>query len=276
MFFNNPFSRKTVLEKIMEENVYGVTLSQLMKSVLKRWWIIALATVVCAVMLFVYTDFFVTPMYSTSAKLGVNSDEMSIYQDFLSGQAMSKDYAEIVISNVTLARAAKMLNEYDFEENGGVPYREEYTASVLSKMISIETVDSSRFFDIVIVSEYPQETKIVADHIIEAFCARLRDENIIRGGEGRVLNQPTVPQSPSSPNIVTNTLIGALAGFALSFGCLLVAGLMKDDLDSEEWLIAHYSEKVPLLAVIPDARASARSYKYSRYSYNYGYAPKDN
>ena len=263
----------------MEENVYGVTLSQLMKSVLKRWWIILLATLVCAGVLFVYTDLFVTPMYSTSAKLSVNSEEMSIYQDFASGQAMSKDYAEIVISNVTLARAADLLNKYDFEENGGVPYREEYTVSILSKMISIKTVEESRFFDIVVVSPYPQETKIVADHVIEAFCARLRDENIVRGGEGKVLNRPMIPQSPSSPNIITNTLIGAFVGFAISFGILLVIDLMKDDLDSEEWLIARYGEKIPLLAVIPDASAPSRAQKYARYSkyaYSYGYAPENN
>ena len=260
----------------MEENVYGITLSQLIKSVFKRWWIIALATVVCGVMLLAYTHYFVTPMYTTSAKLGVNSDEMTIYQDFVSGQAMAKDYAEIVRSNVTLERAAKKLNEYGFEENGGVPYRQQYTAAILSEMVYIETVENSRFFDLVIVSEYPEETKIVADHIIEAFCDRLRDENIIRGGEGQVLNQPTVPQTPSAPNIVINTIVGALVGFVLSFGVLLVLGLMKDDMDSEEWLIGHFGEKIPLLAVIPDAKSAGRSYKYSKYSYNYVYDAKSN
>ena len=258
----------------MEENVYGITLAQLMKSVLKYWWIIVLATVVCATSVFVYTDRFVPDTYQSSAKLSINSDEMTIYQDLLSGQAMAKDYAEIVKSNVTLERAAKKLNEYDFEGNGLTAFREEYTASLLSQMITVQTVEGSRFFDITISSENREETKIVADHVIEAFCERLRAENIIKGGEGKVLNWPTVPQSPSSPNIIANTLLGAIAGFAISVGVLLVVGLAKDDMDSEEWLIARYGEKIPMLAVIPDARSSGRGYRYSKYSYKYEYESK--
>ena len=250
----------------MEENVYGITLSQLMKTVFKYWWIIVVATVVIAILFFTYTNFFVTPTYSTYAKLSVNSDAMSIYQDFVSGQAMSKDYAEIVKSNVTLQYAADKLNNYSFPENNGVPYRE-YSANIISKMISVETVENSRFFDVVVTSQYPEETKIIADKIIEAFCERLKNENIIRGGEGSVLNQPTVPTTMSSPNIVANTILGAVVGFVLSFGVLLVVGLARDDLDSEEWLINIYGEKIPLLAVIPNAKSTGRGYRYAKYSY---------
>ena len=258
----------------MEENIYGITLSQLIKTVFKHWWIIVAATLVLAALLFVYTNFFVVPMYSTYAKLSVNSDEMSIYQDFVSGQAMSKDYAEIVKSNVTLQYAADKLNNYDFAENNGVPYRV-YSAGVISSMITVETVEDSRFFNVVVKSEYPEETKIIADKIIEAFCERLKNENIIRGGEGAIIDYPTVPASPSSPNLILNTLLGALIGFVLSFGILLIVGLVRDDLDSEEWLINRYGENIPLIAVIPDAKSSGRGYRYAKYSYYYSQSSDD-
>ena len=103
----------------MEENVYGVTLPQLFKESLNRWWIIAICVVICTAALVVYTVCLATPIYKASATLGVNisGDQMSIYQDFVSGQAMSKDYAEVAKSNVTLDRAAKSLNAHDFKEN---------------------------------------------------------------------------------------------------------------------------------------------------------------
>ena len=74
----------------MEDKNYEISLGQLVKALLKRWWLIVLAVIAGVGVAFVYVTYFVTPTYSTYAKVGVNSYEMSSYQDVIAGQSLSK------------------------------------------------------------------------------------------------------------------------------------------------------------------------------------------
>ena len=104
---------------------YDIKFTQIIGMLLKRWWLITVAAVLCTVFAFGYTHFFVTPMYRAEATLIINggSSLSTTYQEILAGQYQSKDYPYILNANLTLDMVAQKLNEYDFEENGGKPYR---------------------------------------------------------------------------------------------------------------------------------------------------------
>jgi capsular polysaccharide biosynthesis protein len=253
----------------MNEGIYEVSVSELLKAVLKKWWIVAIALVLGALLLFAYTEYLVVPTYKTTARLGVHTtdDNTNAVGDANFGYVISRDCASVITGNVVLGNAADKLNEYPFEENGGNQYRE-YSAEVLAKMVSAESYTDSKFFTVSVTSIYPEEARIVAEKVIEAFCEGVsRDDLLAKGGaECKVVHRATTPESPISPNKTLNVLIGAALGVILSCVAIIIAHFSSNRLQSEEWLISNYGENIPLLAVIPDA--SSTEYRYDKKYYS--------
>jgi capsular exopolysaccharide synthesis family protein len=81
----------------------------------------------------------------------------------------------------------------------------------------------------------------------------------LNDGGVQVAQPATSPTSPSSPKLVRNTVLGAVVGLLLGLGIALVlAGLDRRISDPRE-LAAIYG--LPLLGVVPQSRALARSAK---------------
>lgn len=253
----------------MNEGIYEVSVSELFKAILKKWWIVALALILGALMMLAYTQYLVVPTYKTTARLGVHTtdDTTTAVGDANFGYVISRDCADVITGNVVLGHAADKLNAYAFTENGGMKYRE-YSASVLANMVSAQSYTDSKFFTVSVTSIYPEEARIVAEKVIEAFSEGVsRDDLLAKGGaETRVVHQPTTPNSPVSPNKALNVLIGAVIGVILSCVAIVIAHFASNRLQSEEWLITNYGETIPLLAVIPDA--SSTEYRYDKKYYS--------
>ena len=254
----------------MEERNYEVSIGQLINVALKHWWIILITTVLGVAIAFCYVSFFVTPMYTTSARVGVSNINMSAYQEQIAGQTVSKDCETIIVSNGTLEMAAKSLNESEEAAKFG----KVYTHNSLVAMMKTSASDQSRYIEVNVTSDNPEEAKIICDHILAAFSRYLEQEDPLNGAKGQVIHHPDMPTAPSSPNKTLVIILGALIGFVLSFGALLVSYFVKDALDGEDWLIDNYKEKIPMLSVIPDANSSGKSYRKYSSKYGYGYSSK--
>ena len=249
----------------MNEGIYEVSVSELFRAILKKWWIVAVALILGALLMFAYTEYLVVPKYKTTARLGVHTtdDTTTAVGDANFGYVISRDCADVITGNVVLGNAADKLNAYSFPENGGMKYRE-YSASVLASMVSAESYTDSKFFTVSVTSIYPEEARIVGEKVIEAFCEGVSRDDLL--AKGKVVHRPTTPKSPVSPNKTLNVFIGAVIGVLLSCVAIVVAHFASNRLQSEEWLITNYGENVPLLAVIPDA--SSTEYRYDKKYYS--------
>ena len=252
----------------MEENVYEVSLGQLFRVALKHWWVIVAAVAIGASVAFAYVSFFVAPQYTTNAKIGVNNTNMSSYQDLIAGQTIAEDGAKILMGNISLGRAADKLNS----SSDAAEFNKVYSAENLAAMINTTASEGSRYFEVDVTSTNPHESKVVAQHVIEAFCEILEEEDMLNGAKGSVIHCPVVPKSPSYPNKTLSIALGALIGAVFSFGTLMVVYFVKDELDSEDWLLETYKDNIPILSVIPDASNGRRGYR--KYSVGYGYRYK--
>jgi capsular polysaccharide biosynthesis protein len=252
-----------------KKDVYELDALQIVEMLLKRWWIIALAAILCAVLAFGYTSFFVSPTYRADATLLINSGSSltTTYQEILAGQYQSKDYPYILKAKLTLEEVAAKLNAREYPENGGEPYRV-YNAENLSAMISTEAVDESRIFKVIVTSTNPDEARIVANTIVEVFPARV--ESLIRGGTVGIVDLATTPKHPSSPGYSRNVILGFAIGLILGMAYAIVMGLVNDTIQSEDWLLYSFKEEIPLLSTIPDANAKGTR-GYYKYKSRYGY-----
>ena len=255
-------------ESIMVNNVNEISTGKIFTVAFKRWWIIVLSMVLCAVLMFVYSQFIATPEYMSSAKLGVTNVNMSAYQDSIMGQSLAKECSDILMSDITLERAAERLNSYSFPENGGKPYRV-YDNKTLKKMISTVIHTETRYFEMNVTSPDAEEAKIVCDFVAKAFCVALEEENLMNGALGTIIDYPDKPNSPASPNVLINTVMGAIVGIVVAVFALIICWLNKDEIEGEDWLVETYSSNIPLLSVIPDANSA--SSKYGKYMNKYAY-----
>lgn len=248
----------------MEENTYEISIGQMFRIAFKHWWVILIAAALGAVIAFGYVTLFVTPSYKTFAKVGVTNVEMTSYQDVIAGQSIAQESADILTSNITLYKAAEKLNADPASSKV-------YTPDSLLAMIKTKTSDKSRYFDVEVKSNDPEEAKRVCQTVVDTFCEILDKENVMFGGEAKLIHSPVVPNAPSSPNVTISVIIGVLVGFVISFAALLIAYFAKDSLDGEDWIIETYKDKIPMLAVIPDANMSSRTYRnyYSKHQYGY-------
>lgn len=251
---------------IMGDNTYEISIGQLFRIALKHWWIIVIAAVLGVVIALGYVTFFVSPSYTTFAKVGVTNVNMSAYQDSLIAQSIANESSDILTANITLERAANMLNS----DPATAKYRV-YTPANLLSMIKTKTSEQSRYFDVEVKTGDPVEAKLVCEAIVDAFCTVLSEENVMDGAKGTVIHRPVAPTAPSGPNKTLTLIIGALVGIVLSFAALVIVHFSKDSLEGEDWLIDTYRDKIPMLAIIPDANSSGRSSRkyYAQYKKYY-------
>ena len=259
----------------MESNSYGMSLGQIFSLAIKRWWIILIAVVLGAALLFAYTYFLVQPVYTASARIGIRVMDMNAYNESMTGQKVAKDCALILMSDITFDIVANELNGTK-RADGTI---RQYSNANLRGMTSTEIDEDTRFFLVHVTCNDPEEARLVCESIIEAFCEVLDENNFIKDAGGIILNHPTLPSSPSSPNMTSNVILGGAIGFVISLAILVAFAFLKDTMDSEETIISAYGEKIPVLAVIPDANTGAAAYKkYSKkygYVYGRGYAPEE-
>ncbi len=257
----------------MEENNYGFSLKQIFWPVLKRWWVVLISTVGAVALIVGYTYFFVEPTYTSSAKLGVKGMQFNDYQGSVYAQMITNDCVQVITSDVTLDRAAAALNAYSFPENNGKPYRT-YSKDSILKMLSTTVIEETRYIVLEVSSTDKNEAKIVCQYVAEAFKDAVKEAGIYGESEGVVIDNPKLPNAPSSPNYTTTAILGALVGIVLSAGVLIAIALIKDVIDGEDRLILDY--KLPLLAVIPDANSRSGGYKKYSDKYGYGYGEQKN
>lgn len=259
-----------------------IDVMQIIEFLLKRWWIIVIAVVLCVGAAFAYTRFFVPVKYTSSVELRISGGGgMTSYQQILAGQYQSKDYPYILKSHDTLKIAAAKLNE-ERGENEELP---EYSASALKGMVGYSAVDDSNIFVIRVTGNDPEETRRVAEAVEYAFILRtdkdepLPNEDVVdKVVEAEVATVSSARtgarvESGLKRNIVLGGAVGLLIGVAVA----ILLGLGNDVITSEDWILQKYKDEVPLLASIPDTNTNKKKgyYKY-KYSYKRYYSSKKN
>lgn len=223
-----------------ENNLIETDMLLLLGKVWQKKLIIILATLLFAGLSVGYNKFLVTPLYQSTTKLYVvsNNDNQKITtQDVALGNLLVKDYKEIILSNVVLSQVVS-------EE--GLPYG----PGNLARKISISSPTDTRVLSISVMDENPNVAanlanklrEIAAEHIIRV--TKVTDVTLIE--EAR-------PNSYKAfPRVARRAIFAAGAGFFLSFGVVILKELLDDrirraeDVEEELGLV--------LLGIVPNTK----------------------
>lgn len=241
-----------------------INLGDIFSVFLKRWWIILLATILGAALLFGYAQITYSPTYKSTAKLYVNNKandslgtQVGTSQgDIYAAQALVNTYCEMIKTRLTLETVIK---EAELS----------YTYEQLLSMLSCGSVNGTEVFYVSIVSDDPEEAKAIVNTIVRVAPKQI--EGIIEGSSVKTVDEAVAGKRLSS-GITMKALIGAAIGLVLSCAfCFIYDVVINDTLQTDEWIEDTFKGDIPLLAVIPDVNYSGgkgyRKYKYYRHSY---------
>ncbi len=245
-------------EKFTDNNEKNVDIQRLLGAVLNKAWLVALVAILCAVVTFASTLYFVTPKYSASSMFYVNNSNISIGNTSLnitpSDISASKD---LVNSYIVILMTRETLRDVVDYADVDLSYAQ------VASMISAMPVNNTEVFRIVVTSADPELSMKVAHAIEEILPNRIK--KIVEGTSAKVVDTAVLPSSPSSPNYVNNTIIGFLIGLLVSVAIIVLVEWFDTKIHSEED-ITRICEH-PILAAVPDMTATDKG---AYYSYGYG------
>ena len=188
---------------------------------------------------FLVTYFFIQPTYTSTTRIYVvnqatDNNNLSA-QDLQAGTYLVNDYKEIITSNDVLSEVIKdeKLNLSEAE---------------LSKMVSVNIPTDTRLISISVNAKTGQDAQTLANKVREVASEKIK--NVTKVEDVTTLEEAKLPESPSSPNIKLNVLLGAVLGAFLAVVGVLVREILDDRVrrpeDVEDVL------GMTLLGIIPD------------------------
>ena len=224
-----------------ENKEQEIDLLELIGVLWKKLFGIVIATVLGAVVVLMYTLFFVTPKYQASAMMFVNTSSLDVgstkinLSDLTASKSLANTYSVILKSRTTLE---EVIEKADLN----------YTYTQLSGMITTETVNDTEVFRVIVTCEDPNEAKKIANTIVEVLPDRIKD--IMDGSAVKVVDDAIAPKTYVSSNYKRNALIGALVGFVIACAIVIIRYMLDTTIHSESFLLDEY-ESIPLLSVVP-------------------------
>ena len=232
---------------------YSVDLMQIIKSLWKKAWIIAIATVLSGILGFCVAAFGITPKYSSSVMLYVNNGSFSV------GEILN-------VTNSELLGARSLVDTYIVMLDNRTTYNKviekagvDCTFDELEDMVVAESVNGTEVMRITVTSTDPYEAADIANAI--AVVLPMRISEIIAGSSMEVVDSGAVNLKKVAPSITGFTVVGMLVGAIICVLVLVVIDMRDDTIRGEEYILQNYD--YPILAKIPDlVNTDSKSYGY--------------
>ena len=225
-----------------ENQAVEIDVFAMLKTLWKRKFSIVLVALVFAIAAFGYSAFLAKKEYQSTSRIYVvsrqNQDNNALTNsDLQAGSYLVKDYREIILSQNVLTQAIEEL-------------KLDMTPAELSKKISVSVPTDTRILSITAKDGNPKEAARIANGLRNVAAEKIIA--VTKVSDVTTLDEAEVPQSPSSPNIRRNVLLGFIAGAGLMVVLLVVVEILDDRVkrpeDIEELM------GFTLLGVVPDIK----------------------
>lgn len=225
-----------------ENQAVEIDVFAMLKTLWKRKFSIVLVALVFAIAAFGYSAFLAKKEYQSTSRIYVvsrqNQDNNALTNsDLQAGSYLVKDYREIILSQNVLTQAIEEL-------------KLDMTPAELSKKISVSVPTDTRILSITAKDGDPKEAARIANGLRNVAAEKII--SVTKVSDVTTLDEAEVPQSPSSPNIRHNVLLGFIAGAGLMVVLMVVVEVLDDRVkrpeDIEELM------GLTLLGIVPDMK----------------------
>ena len=219
-----------------------INLMDLLKLCVRRWWALVIGIVVGGLLFGIYTEFFITPiytsvctLYSENTKDVLDAEATSVnLTNIVTRQTLVKTYAEVLSSNIFLKKVAE-------DTKLG------YNHSQLLGMLSMTSKNGTEILVVRVSSPNPKHAYLIAKSIMKLASEQVGE--VVDGGSMNPLDEPEIPARPSSPNKSKNIQLGAVAGLVLSMIIIFILEIIDNKIKNTEQVTDTFD--FPVLGEIP-------------------------
>ena len=197
-----------------------IDLRELFLALKKKIAWILLTAIVFAGAAGLITKFAMTPVYSSSAQLYVMSKGgISQLTDLTMGTQLTQDYMVIVKTRPVLEQVIEDLHlDMDYKE--------------LGNKITVENPSDTRIMQITVTDKDPEVAKDITQDLAEVTADTVAKKMDVKSPT--IIEKAYKAESPDSPSLKKNIVIGALLGFILMAAVIVIQYLMNDTILKEE------------------------------------------
>lgn len=234
------------MEGQLQNDEMEIDLLELFHVVMRKLWVIILCGIIGVVVAFSGTKLLITPQYTASSIIYILSETTSITSlaDIQLGASLAEDFIVIGTSRPVIERVIKQLDlETDYEE--------------LVNTIEIVNKADTHMLTISVTNPDPELAADISNVLAENIKAQIAD--IMGTEKPNTVEEAVVPEKPSSPSTVKNTMIGGILGAFLAAAIVVLLYLLDDTIKNEEDVKKYLG--LNTLAAIPFEKKSKKSGK---------------
>ena len=210
---------------------------------------IILATVLLAGLSGVFTHFFIDPTYTATAKFYVYNDpNNNVQTDRAITRSDIDASSDIINTYVYLLKTDTVLDKV--AQDLGVASGDE-----IKDYIEASVVENTLVFQVMVTTTDAEYSAKIANTI--AKIAPDEIVKIVNAGGANVVDWAKVPTKPSAPNKKKNIIIGAVAGFVVSFSLFFVYEMFDTTITNSRDIEREFD--IPVLGTVPKLDAPAKS-----------------
>lgn len=222
-----------------DDDEIEIDLWELFFALKKRILILLAALVAGALLAGAYTKLMITPIYSATSTMLVLTKETTLASlaDLQIGSQLTQDYSMLITSRTVLQ---------DVIDNLGLDmdYR------TLESNISINNPEDTRILEITVTNPDPEMAKNIVDELSTVSSEFIGDQMEVV--PPKIVEEGEIPEHQTSPSLSRNVMMGALLGFVLAAGVVVLLTIMDDTIKSEDDIGRYLG--LPTLAVVPDRK----------------------
>ena len=217
-----------------------VSLKELLRYVLSKFYIVASITVVVVLVGEIYSTYIKTPLYKSTAKLvltssqGDSASSAVTNTDVTLSNNLVKTYSEIITSREVLS---KVIGNLKLATN----------AEELAEKVTVSSVSNTQIIILSVSDTDAEQAEKVANEIAKVFKAEI--VNLYKIDNVQIVDKAQKADAPYNVNVLKQTLQFLAVGLALGIGVVLVMFYLDNTIKNSQIV----EEKVGLvvLGVVP-------------------------
>lgn len=215
-----------------------INIKDLLRLILRKWWIFAICILVFGSAAYIWTNYFIVPIYSSSTTLyvGKNVDSEGIQTSDLSlGSNLIHDYRELARSKLV---AREVINEMGLQN---------MNPASLAGRIGVSQRGESRVIQISVNDTNPQMAMELTNKVAEVLQKKITE--IMQIENVQIIDKAELQPYPISPNKRMNYMIGAILGLFVGMGMILLIIYFDNTVKTPEDVKKHLD--LPVIGTIP-------------------------
>jgi Capsular polysaccharide biosynthesis protein len=238
----------------MEENkniFISITIQDLLSIFIKRIWLIVVCAVLLAGIAYVYSEYYVVPLYRSDVMFLIDPIYNSDYDDYSDAQQLTLEYQSSAYARQLANTYLQILRTNSFRYRLIQEYEEKY-GNRLNGAWSLSPVEDTELFMIRVTSTSSKDAFDIAQ-MIEKVAPEMIEE-LMGSQKIRVADNATESRVPINGGARRNVILGGMAGAVLAYGIGFLIFILDTRIKDEEDLKKRYD--IPILGGIMDFDAA--------------------